>query len=262
MQRKQFQWRDYTISYLEEGSGDSIVFVHAFPFNALMWESQIKELSDSYHVIVPDIPSFGSSYPTPEILTMELAANFVNALLENLKVKKASICGLSMGGYISLAFTELFPEKLDKLILADTHAAEDPPEKKSQRQKFINQIQEKGTEELFQQFIKSTLGPNTRKNNTDLVLYARNILEMAKPESIISALRGMAKRPARFQILKKINRPVCVIVGEDDIITPLSDAEDIVNATPNSILKVIPRSGHLSNIENPSFFNSVIRDFI
>ncbi|MBN2603597.1 MAG: alpha/beta hydrolase [Candidatus Thermoplasmatota archaeon] len=262
MQRKEFQWNEYTISYLEDGSGDTLVLIHAFPFNALMWKPQLEKLANNFYIIAPDIPSFGSSFPTPNILTMDLAANFVNALLDHLDIKKANICGLSMGGYISLAFTEFFSEKLEKLILADTHGAEDFIEKKLQRQKFINEIEKVGTGKLLEQFVSSTLGPSTKAHNLDLVCQVRKIMEMAKPETIISALRGMAERPARFNVLKKIKRPVCVIVGEDDFITPLSDAEDIVNSTPNAILKVIPNSGHLSNIENPNFFNNVIKDFI
>ena len=262
MQRRQFTWKDYTISYLEEGEGKPLVFLHAFPFNALMWEPQVTRLAKHYHVLAPDIPSFGYSRPTPDILTMELAAQVLKGLIDHLHLDTIALVGLSMGGYMALAFADLFPEHLATLILADTHAGADAPEKKEQRLQFIEEIRASGTHLLFQRFLLSTLGKTTRSSHPALVEQVHHLMTMASPETIISALRGMAQRPSRFHVLSKLPCPVGILVGEEDFLTPLSDAESMQTLSSHASLIVIPHAGHMSNLENPAFFNTSIQKFL
>lgn len=262
MQRKSIKIQNYTISFLHEGSGQPLVFLHAFPFNALMWEHQLEELGKKHQVIALDFPSFGASHPTPPALSMDLAASLTHDLLQNLQHEQVTVIGLSMGGYIALAFAELYPEMISTLVLADTHGREDAPEKKRQREQMITTLKTKGTAPLIQQFPHSTLGKTTLDHRPDVLKKVHSLMNMASAEAIVSALRGMAMRPNRLGMLKQFSKPVYVIEGDEDILTPLSDAEDIVEAAANSTLHVIPKAGHLSNIEQPTHFNSIINSII
>jgi len=262
MKRSSFTWKGYTISYIEEGKGQPLLFIHAFPFNALMWEPQLKAHSDTYHVLALDLPGLGESRPIPHALTMELGADAAAALLDHLSIQKTSLCGLSMGGYTALAFAQQHPHRFTSLLLADTHAGADSPEKKQQRQQFIRQIQNQQTEALLDQFVGSTIGRTTKEKHPEIVTQTRKIMAMAAPKAIASALRGMAQRPDRFSVLQKLAVPLLVIVGEEDTLTPLSDAEFMADACPDAQVKVIPYAGHMSNLEQPQRFNQVIQGFL
>jgi pimeloyl-ACP methyl ester carboxylesterase len=262
MKRKQVILGKYQLSYLEEGKGKTVILIHAFPFNALMWEQQLKELGKKFHVIAPDIPSFGSSQPTPPLLIMEKAATFVSTLLDRLQVDKAAVGGLSMGGYISLAFAELYPEKIEKLILADTQAAADTPDKKEARKKTVQEIRETGSALFMERFIPSILGKTSLQDRPKVVEKVKQLVQMASPEAIVSALQGMAQRSARFHVLQRLNVPILIVVGEEDTLTPLSAARQMIRRGLHSQLQVIPKAGHLSNIENPGYFNQALLNFL
>ena len=262
MKRSSFTWNEYTISFIEVGQGESILFLHAFPFNALMWEPQFKELSKSYHLLAVDLPGLGQSTPIPDTLTMDLGADVAAALLDHCHISSATICGLSMGGYTALAFAEHYPEYLESLVLADTHAAADSPEKKQQRQHLIKQINNQGPASFFKEFIPSIVGTNTKKNHPETISYIQSLLDMANINSIASALQGMAKRPDRFSVLQHLSVPVLVIVGEEDGLTPPSNAKHMADASSLAKLAVIPNTGHMSNLENPQQFNAALHTFL
>jgi pimeloyl-ACP methyl ester carboxylesterase len=262
MNRSTFSWNGYNISFLEKGQGAPIVFLHAFPFNALMWEPQFKELSTTYHLIALDLPGLGQSTPIPETLTMDLGADVAAALLDHCELSSATICGLSMGGYTALAFAEHYPEYLESLVLADTHAAADSPEKKQQRHHLIHQINHQGPASFFKEFIPSIVGTTTKKNHPAIISRIQSLLDMANNNAIVSALQGMAKRPDRFTVLQQLSTPVLILVGEEDMLTPPSDAKRMADASPQAQLEVIPETGHMSNLENPHRFNGAIQTFL
>src|SRR6266542_2131492 len=109
----------------EEGTGEPIVLLHAFPLDAGMWAEQRRELSRSARVIVPDLRGFGRSAALPLAVTIDDHADDVCDLLDRLAIKRATLVGLSMGGYVALAFARRHPKRLARLALADTRAAAD-----------------------------------------------------------------------------------------------------------------------------------------
>jgi len=262
MQRKSVHIEEYTISYLEAGKGDPLLFLHAFPFNALMWTAQLQSLSRHFHVIALDFPSFGASSPTPNVLTMDLAALITENLLNHLDIKQTALAGLSMGGYIALACAEHMPQRISTLILADTHARADTSQKQQQRHKMVLELQQQGSDSLIQQFPLTILGKTTLQQRKNIIQQVQEIMKMASTDTIISAIKGMAMRPNRLAILQQFTKPVSIIVGEEDTLTPLADAQEMAKVTPQATLHIIPKGGHLSNMEQPALFSNIIQTIL
>ena len=126
--------RGIEIAYDDVGSGPSVVLLHGYPLNRSLWREQVEELRQNHRIIVPDLRGHGETTVTPGPATMESMALDVASLLETLNISRATIGGLSMGGYVAMAFYRLFPLRVRSLVLADTRAQEDTEEGKKYRE--------------------------------------------------------------------------------------------------------------------------------
>ena len=126
--------RDIEMGYEEAGSGQPVLLLHGFPFDRTLWREQVETLKDSYRVVTPDLRGLGETEATDEPATMEEMARDVAALLDELKITRAVVGGLSMGGYVALAFYRLFPRRVRALVLADTRAQADTEDAKRTRE--------------------------------------------------------------------------------------------------------------------------------
>ena len=133
---------DLTVSYNDEGENGApvIIFIHGFPFNKSMWDKQLKALKENYRVIAYDVRGHGNSDAGKGDFSIELFANDLLSFMDALKIDKAMLCGLSMGGYIALNAVEKYPDRFDALILSDTTCVADTPEAKEKRMKAIESI--------------------------------------------------------------------------------------------------------------------------
>jgi 3-oxoadipate enol-lactonase len=224
-----------------------VVFLHGFPYGPAMWDAQVKAVNRP--VWVPEL----LGYP------LEQAAAQVILEMDRLGWEKASIVALSMGGYIAFRLWELAPERIHALVLANTRATPDPPQRRLQRLEQIKALETLGIESLVESALATNLG-QTAKSNPELVSYVRQQLK-ADPVKAARSLRAMADRPDSVPMLESISVPTLVIVGEEDTLTPLSDAQQIAQI-PKSQLRIIPKAGHMSNLENPEAFNQTLLDFL
>src|SRR4029077_2661268 len=136
--------RFMSFAFDDVGSGLPVVLLHAFPFDRSMWKPQLGPLSaDGFRLLVPDLPEFGDTTPGTEVFTIEGGADVIAEFLEAINVEKAVVVGLSMGGYVAMAFARRHPGMLAGLILADTKAAPDDAEAKAKRDQLIADV--KGT---------------------------------------------------------------------------------------------------------------------
>lgn len=247
--------------YRDRGTGLPLLFVHGFPLDGTLWQPQLDALSDSYRVIVPDLRGFGESPPSPS-MTMEQYAGDLEKLLDRLKVDYVVLAGLSMGGYIAFAFYREYPDRVQGLVLVDTRAQADTDEIRANRAATVARVQEQGVAVLADEMVGKLLSPATLKHQPELVERVREMMARQSVEGVVAALRGMAERPDSRPMLGNISVPTLVVVGADDTVTPIADAEAMVNAIPGAELAVIPEAGHLSNLEQPEAFNQALREFI
>ena len=254
--------RGIEIGYDDEGSGPPVVLLHGYPFNRTMWRDQLEELKRHHRVIAPDLRGHGETTVTPGVVTMRDMAKDVAALLESLEVSRPVIVGLSMGGYVVLAFSRLLPLKARSLVLADTRAQADTEEGKRNRELQAEKALSEGMEAIADGLLPKLLTPETISQRPDVVKRLRDMMVATAPEGAAAALRGMAQRPDRIPFLSNIIAPTLIVVGSEDALTPVADAELMHREIGGSRLKIIEGAGHVSNLENPEEFNRVLVEFL
>src|SRR5688500_18531358 len=131
------------LPYTDRGRGDPVVFLHGFPLDRRVWDAQAAKLSDRHRVIAPDFRGFGRS-ANDEPFTIESLADNIHTFVDQLVAKPCVLVGLSMGGYVALAYAKMFPEDLRGLVLVDTKAEGDTAEGKAGRQKMIELVRSSG----------------------------------------------------------------------------------------------------------------------
>jgi 3-oxoadipate enol-lactonase len=245
------------------GQGIPILFIHGFPLNRSLWDQQTGNLSPSYRIISVDLRGHGDSQPIPGPYSMEMLADDCRVLLDALHIElPVYICGLSMGGYISLAFYRLFASRVAGLILAATRAGADTVEAQANRDKAISLVHQQGTQAIADSMLPKMFAPKTYQSNPILVNQIRLMMTGTSMDGISGALTGMKNRVDSTPILSSIRAPTLIIHGEDDQLIPLSVAKDMNSSIPNSKLLIMPGAGHLLNLEQPEFFNQAISDFV
>ena len=250
------------ITYDDTGSGPAVVLIHGYPFNRSMWAEQVSALADSYRVVTLDLRGHGESESSTGASTMKLMAQDVASLMDELRIDRAVIGGLSMGGYVTLAFYQLFAERVEKLLLADTRAQADTEEAKATRADQVQQIQADGMTGIVNGMLPKLLSPETVSKQPEIVKRVRDMMMHTSPEGAIGALRGMAEREDQTERLSQINVPALIVVGKEDPITPVADSQKMHERIAGSQLVVIENASHVSNIEQSEQFNRALREFL
>jgi 3-oxoadipate enol-lactonase len=252
------------MAYSDSGTtGIPVLLLHAFPLRAAMWERQIADLGERFRFIAPDLKGFGSSDAPedPSSYSMDGYAADLKGLLESLDIPKVVVVGLSMGGYVAFALLRRFPQSISALVLADTRAEADPPEGKDKRSSQQAQVQERGTGELVETLAGALLGETTRRDNKQLVDQAKGLMD-SPPQGFIGGLEAMKNRPDSSDVLAAISLPTLVIVGEEDGVTPPEASRKMHEHVGGSRLVVLPKAGHLSNLESPEAFTVALGEFL
>ena len=242
-----FLFKNTKISYFDSGSGDVVVLLHGFLENKKMWSHFIPQLSKNNRVITIDLLGHGQSECLGYIHTMELQAEMVHALLTSLNITKTAIVGHSMGGYIALAFAELYPQFITNLVLLNSTASDDSDEKKLNRDRAIKAVKLNATT-----FICLSIGNLfSPENRSKLKVEIENTkIEALKTpvQGIVAALEGMKIRKNRLSILSKSNFKSTVILGLQD---PVLNYNETILQLQNTNCKTITfADGHMSWIEN------------
>ena len=253
---------DIQLAYTDTGIGRPVVLIHGYPFNRSLWTEQIPALSNSYRVIIPDLRGFGETDASEGAATMNRMAQDVGELMDQLEIPRAVIGGLSMGGYVALAFYKQFPSRVRGLILADTRAEADTEEGKQTRAQQAEKALAEGMAGIADAMLPKLLTPDTVSKHPEIVLFVRDMMLKMKPEGAAAALRGMAEREDQTPLLSQISVPTLILVGAEDAITPVADSEKMHRAIAGSRLVVLENAGHVSNIERTQQFNDALLEFL
>jgi pimeloyl-ACP methyl ester carboxylesterase len=247
------------VRYEDVGDGPALLLVHAFPLGGAMWRPQVEALRGQHRLIVPDLRGFGGSDAPPGPYTMDEQADDLAALLDHLGVAQAAICGLSMGGYIAMAFMRRHAARARALILADTKAGADSEEGRAGREANARLAEAEGAAAIADKMIPGLLASGAGQELRDTL---RAMIMANRPEGIAGALRGMAMRPDSTESLRAVAVPALVIVGAEDGLTPPAEASALTMAIAGSKIVVLPGVGHISNLEAPGEFTLAMRGFL
>jgi 3-oxoadipate enol-lactonase len=245
-----------------EASGLPVVLIHGFPFSQEMWRPQVAELSGDYRVITYDVRGHGKSEVGDGQYTIEFFVDDLIAVLDHLRIEKAVVVGLSMGGYIALRAIERNPERFSGLVLCDTRSEADTNEGKIKRAGSIQSVRTDGVKKYAEGFVKAVFAPQTFERNSEAVGFITQIIERTSPVAIAGTLLALASRTDTTESLSKINVPTLILVGEHDALTPVSAAKLMNEKIRQSELHVISNAAHLSNLENPGEFNKHLSEIL
>ena len=256
-----------------------VVLVHAFPVHRGLWMGVHASLAAGFgagagagagggvagpalRLLTPDLPGFGESPRSPVAPSLDAYVDALVDLLDALSLERVVLGGVSMGGYVSLAFASRHPERLLGLVLADTKASADPVAALDNRLRIAALLESEGTPRvLLEESLPQLLGATTKADRPHVEDAVRVMVAGVDPLAAAWAQRAMAARVDTFEVLRSLAVPVTVIVGDEDGITPMSDAAAMVATSPGATLTVIRGAGHLSAIENPVAFAAALTAF-
>src|SRR5690606_17033890 len=195
-------------------------------------------------------------------ITMEEHARDLKMLLVERGIDRVVLCGLSMGGYIAMAFLDLFPDRVKGLILCNTRANADDADGRKGREELAEEVMRKGTAVIARGMLPKMLSERTRKERPEVARKIEAMMERQPPEGIAASSRGMAQRPDRTAWLKNVKMPTLIITGSADRVMELSTSTTMHEAIEGSRLVVIEEAGHLSNVDAPAEFNAAVREFL
>lgn len=251
------------LAYLDEGRGIPLVLVHGFPFDHTMWQGQWAALAGRCRVLAPDLRGFGRSGVTPGTVTMERFADDLAEMLQAADVREPVVLGgLSMGGYIVLAFWRKYASRVRALVLCDTRAEADTPAGAEGRRETADRVEREGAEWLAQAMPGRVFSPNTLAAEPQRIEACREVIRRLPPAGIAAASRGMAQRADSTELLGGITVPTLVVVGEDDAISPPGDMVALAGRLPSARCVRVPRAGHMAPLENPEVVNQAIVELL
>jgi pimeloyl-ACP methyl ester carboxylesterase len=255
---KQIQFKNTSISYSDTGKGTTIVMLHGFLENQSMWDNYIATFSKKNRVVTIDLLGHGATECLGYVHTMEDNADAVHAVLSELRIRKVILVGHSMGGYVALAFAELYPEYVKGLVLLNSTATADSKERKRNRDRAIRAVKQS-----FVNFISLSIANLFSEENRErLVKEIESVKNKALKtplQGILASLEGMKIRTDREVLLHLTPFPKLLVLGEKDPVLPHNETKQQVENT--DVQLVVFPDGHMSTIENEIELTAVLLKF-
>lgn len=248
------------IHYEISGNGPVVMFAHSLGSDCSIWEAQKSALAGRHTALAYDLRGHGQTTTTPGAYSFDLLAADAVALLDALKIDTASFVGISLGGMIGQAVALAAPERIEKLVLADTTCAY-PPEAQAAWPERIRQIEASGLEPLAAPTLERWFTPAYRAAHPDVVARIGAIIRATPVAGYVGCCHAIAALDFTAR-LKSLHMPAMVIVGDSDPGIPLPLAQALADAIPGARLQVIANAAHLSNMEQAAAFNTLLLNFL
>jgi pimeloyl-ACP methyl ester carboxylesterase len=256
---KQILYKNTTISYSDSGKGTAVVLLHGFLENKTMWKDLVPISSQKNRVITIDLLGHGATGCLGYVHSMENNAEIIKAVLSHLRIRKVIFVGHSMGGYVALAFAELYPATIKGLVLLNTTSKEDSAERKHNRDRAI-----KAVKQNYVNFVRLSIANLFSVNNRERL---ENEIENVKLEAlktplqgIVASLEGMKIRKNREFILHESEFPKLLILGEKD--GALIYKDNLAQLENTDVKLVTFQDGHMSHIENKEELEKTLLGFL
>jgi pimeloyl-ACP methyl ester carboxylesterase len=245
-----------------DSKNQAIIFIHGFPYDHTMWDSQIDALKEKYFCITYDIRGLGKSYVGDGQFTMEAFVWDLYSIMDELHIEKPILCGLSMGGYISLRAIEKEHNRFAGLILCDSRSEADNNDGKIVRSTAIDKVNVQGVGAFVSEFVPKCFHPKTPERLTDMYDRIFTIAKNQNSVGVKGSLLAMLSRRDTTPSLKNIEIPTLILVGKKDALTPPKTMKKIAKKIKNSEFFRVPKSGHMTPLENPAFVNERILEYL
>lgn len=252
-------YKNTTVSYTDAGKGTTLVLLHGFLENQRMWNYFVPILSKKYRVVTIDLLGHGDTEPRGYVHSMEDNADTVHAVLAHLRIRKCVIAGHSMGGYVALAFAELYPDYIKGIALLNSTSRADSDEKKMNRDRAIKAVKQQYTS--FVQLAVANLFSEANRTKLASEIEAVKAEALQTPlQGIVASLEGMKIRIDREVLLHFAPYPILLVLGKED---PVLNYEESVGQIENTTVQLVTfNDGHMSTIENRDELLKVLEDFM
>jgi len=251
-----------TIKIVDESSGVPVVLLHGYLESSEIWKSFSDELKQYFRIIRIDLPGHGESGILHKIQTMEQLAEAVRFILDALFIDRCVLIGHSMGGYVTLAFKELYNERLLGFSLFHSTPFPDTLEKKLSRDKEIELVKQNKKDLIINTNVSKVFADDNLDILQEDVERVKEIARKTSDEGIIATLEGMKLRPDRYEIIKKSNIPFMLILGKKDNHIPFENMISRIEVNQMGELNVLENSGHIGFIEEPEKSADMIKSFV
>ncbi len=258
-------FRDKKIFYQVEGSGKPVLLLHGFGEDGDIWKHQVEKLKRNYLLIIPDLPGSGQSEMLVGKCTLKDYAEVLKAIVvKEIKGEKSlfAMIGHSMGGYITLAFAEKYPQLLNSFGLFHSSAYADSDEKKETRKKAIEFIIKNGKESFLQTSVPNLFSEKTQKEKSELIGELLKLANKSSSEALIQYYEAMILRPDTTNVLKSFSKPVLFIIGKHDTAVPMNDSLEQSHLPENPIVHILQNSGHEGMLEEEKISSLYLLNFL
>jgi len=259
---KKILFRDHELVYEIKGNGPAVMLVHGFTEDRRIWNSLLSGIENKYQWIIPDLPGSGDSVYNNSLKRITDFSEFIGAILENENIPELILIGHSMGGYISLAFAEKYPDKIRALGLFHSTSYLDSEEKKESRDKNIRFIQNHDPSLFVEQSFPGLFSDSFKVGHPEEIRELVDRYANFKRDSLVQYLDAMKNRPATTGVLVAITKPVLFIMGEEDKAVPIKDSLEQCHLPRISYIHILTRTAHMGMIENSSLCNSIVDGFL
>lgn len=256
---------DATLHYHDIGpkTGLPVLLIHGHPFNRSLWLPQAAALAGAGHrVITPDLRGYGDSSVSEGPVYLSDFADDLAGILDHLGIEEAVVGGVSMGGQIAMEMQRSHAGRVRALLLSDTSAPAETPEGKAFRNRLADRLLAEGMDSYADEVIDKMLAAYNVTAMPDVADRVLRMMRTTDPRGAAAALRGRAERPDYRDTLAATRCPVLIVVGADDVYTPIAEAEALHQLVPHATLSVIEQAGHLPGAEQPVHFNATLLDFL
>ncbi|HJU57980.1 MAG TPA: alpha/beta fold hydrolase [Actinomycetota bacterium] len=236
---------------------DGVLFLHAWPLDARMWDRQRAAVPDGVAVVAPNLPGFGGSEPAGDVMTMTAAAERALAAMDDAGIERAVVCGLSIGGYVAFELWRRARERVGGLVLANTRAVGDSDEAAAARRTLAERLRSEGN------VLADDPPPLLAEDAPgELVERIRGWIADQPAEAIAAALLGMAARPDSTPDLPTIDVPTLVVTSTGDRLIAPEIAVEMGRGIPEARIETLAGAGHLSNVEAPDAFDARVLEHL
>jgi len=256
---KTIQYKNIKISYTDQGKGTAVVLLHGFLENKTMWDNYVFILSKNHRVITIDLLGHGETECLGYVHAMEGQADMIFAILTFLRIRKVVLVGHSMGGYVALAFAEIYSDYVKGLFLLNSTSRADSKERKNNRDRAI-----KAVKQNYTNFVRMSIANLFSEDNRELLtkeIEKVKIEALKTPlQGIVASLEGMKIRKDREVLLHFAPYPIHLVLGKKDSVLPFEENSNQIEETKVG-LTAFP-DGHMSHIENETELKKVLVDFL
>jgi pimeloyl-ACP methyl ester carboxylesterase len=259
---KELRFKGINIRYQDQGEGETVVLLHGYLESLEIWNGFAGELGKSFRIIRPDLPGHGKSGVIGETHDMELHADAIRQILDEEKVDRCTLIGHSLGGYVTLAFLDKYPDRIRRFSLFHSHPFADSETVKANRKREIHLVQNGEKNSIFEVNIPKAFADENLEKLPDDLQWAKDIAYQTPGEGITANLKGMMQRPDRSLLLKETMKPFLLIAGRKDKYIDYDTVIPKIGLPEQGKLVTLESSGHLGFVEEQKKSLEIIYDFM